>query len=37
MLTHIWPTLDPLASAAEASETFGDTVTLAAPHAVTHI
>lgn len=37
MLTHIWPTLDPLASAAEASETFGDIVTLAAPHAVTHI
>ena len=32
MLTHLWPTLDPVASVEEASEAFGDAVTLAAPH-----
>ena len=37
MLTHLWPTIDPLASAAEAAEQYGDTVSLAAPHQVTHI
>jgi ribonuclease BN (tRNA processing enzyme) len=37
MLTHLWPTLDPLASAAEAAEQYGDAVMLAAPHLVTHI
>ena len=37
MLTHLWPTLDPVASVEEGSEAFGDAVTLAAPHLVTHI
>jgi ribonuclease BN (tRNA processing enzyme) len=37
MLTHLWPTLDPVASVEEASEAFGRAVTLAAPHLVTHI
>jgi ribonuclease BN (tRNA processing enzyme) len=37
MLTHLWPTLDPVASAEEASEGFGAAATLAAPHLVTHI
>ncbi len=32
MLTHIWPGLDPAASAVEGSEAFGEEVTLAAPH-----
>lgn len=36
MLTHLWPTIDPVASVEEASEAFGKTVTLAAPHLVTH-
>jgi ribonuclease BN (tRNA processing enzyme) len=37
MLTHLWPTVDPVASAEEGSEAFGQAVTLAAPHLVTHI
>jgi ribonuclease BN (tRNA processing enzyme) len=37
MLTHLWPTLDPVASVEEGSEAFGRAVTLAAPHLVTHI
>ena len=37
MLTHLWPTLDPLASIEEGSEAFGHSVSLAAPHLVTHI
>ena len=36
MLTHLWPTLDPVASVEEGSEAFGHAVTLAAPHLVTH-
>jgi ribonuclease BN (tRNA processing enzyme) len=32
VLTHIWPGLDPAASAVEGSEAFGQEVTLAAPH-----
>lgn len=31
MLTHIWPTLDPSRSVAEAEETFGRSVALAVP------
>lgn len=37
MITHLWPTLDPTASVEEASEAFGDPVTLAAPHMVTRV
>jgi ribonuclease BN (tRNA processing enzyme) len=37
MLTHLWPTLDPVASVEEGSEAFGHAVTLAAPHLITHI
>jgi ribonuclease BN (tRNA processing enzyme) len=37
MLTHLWPTVDPVASAEEGGEAFGQAVTLAAPHLVTHI
>jgi ribonuclease BN (tRNA processing enzyme) len=37
MLTHLWPTLDPVASVEEGSDAFGNAVTLAAPHLVTHI
>jgi ribonuclease BN (tRNA processing enzyme) len=37
MLTHLWPTIDPVASVEEGSEAFGKAVTLAAPHLVTHI
>jgi len=37
MLTHLWPSLDPIASVAEASEAFGRLVVLAAPHLVTHV
>ena len=37
MITHLWPTLDPVASVTEASEAYGDAVTLAAPHVTTHI
>jgi ribonuclease BN (tRNA processing enzyme) len=37
MLTHLWPTLDPVASVEEGSEAFGHAVTLAAPHLVTHV
>jgi len=37
MLTHLWPTLDPVASVEEGSEAFGHAVTLAAPHLVTHL
>jgi ribonuclease BN (tRNA processing enzyme) len=36
-LTHIWPQVDPEASAAEGSEAFGEPVTLAVPHLVTEI
>jgi ribonuclease BN (tRNA processing enzyme) len=32
MLTHLWPTIDPAASAAEGSEAFGAEVILAAPN-----
>lgn len=32
VLTHLWPGLDPGASAVEGSEAFGEAVTLAAPH-----
>ena len=37
MLTHLWPTLDPVASVDEGSEAFGRAVALAAPHLVTHV
>jgi ribonuclease BN (tRNA processing enzyme) len=37
MLTHLWPTLDPVASVEEGSEAFGRAVTLAAPHLITRI
>jgi ribonuclease BN (tRNA processing enzyme) len=37
MLTHLWPTLDPVVSIAEASETFGREVTLAAAHRRIHV
>jgi ribonuclease BN (tRNA processing enzyme) len=37
MLTHLWPTLDPVASVEEGSEAFGHAVSLAAPHLVTHV
>ena len=37
MITHLWPTLDPVASVEEASEGFGRAVSLAAPHLSTHI
>ena len=32
VLTHLWPGLDPAASAVEGSEAFGQEATLAAPH-----
>ncbi|MDH5372121.1 MAG: MBL fold metallo-hydrolase [Acidimicrobiia bacterium] len=37
MLTHIWPTLDPSRSVAEAEEVFGRAVTLAVPGVCTKI
>jgi ribonuclease BN (tRNA processing enzyme) len=37
MLTHLWPSLDPVASVEEAAEAFGKAVVLAAPHLVTHV
>lgn len=37
MITHLWPTIDPVASVEEASEAFGRGVTLAAPHLSTHV
>jgi ribonuclease BN (tRNA processing enzyme) len=37
MLTHLWPSLDPVASIEEASEAFGRAVDLAAPHLVTQV
>jgi len=37
MITHLWPTIDPVASAEEASEAFGGAVTLAAPHLSTFV
>lgn len=37
VLTHLWPTLDPVASVEEGSEAFGHAVTLAAPHLVIHV
>jgi ribonuclease BN (tRNA processing enzyme) len=37
MLTHLWPSIDPVASVEEASEAFGRVVVLAAPHLVTHV
>jgi ribonuclease BN (tRNA processing enzyme) len=37
MITHLWPTVDPVASVEEASEGFGRAVTLAAPHLRTHV
>ena len=37
IVTHLWPTVDPVASVVEASEAFGREVTLAAPHLHTHV
>jgi len=37
LITHLWPTIDPVASVEEASEAFGGEITLAAPHLVTHV
>ena len=37
MITHLWPTLDPVASVTEASEAYGREVALAAPHLSTHV
>jgi ribonuclease BN (tRNA processing enzyme) len=37
MITHLWPTIDPARSVAEASEAFGDEVLLAAPHLQLHV
>jgi ribonuclease BN (tRNA processing enzyme) len=37
MLTHLWPSLDPLVSVEEASDAYGRHVVLAAPHLVTHV
>jgi ribonuclease BN (tRNA processing enzyme) len=37
MLTHLWPSLDPVVSVEEASDAFGRAVVLAAPHLVTHV
>ena len=37
VITHLWPALDPVASAAEAAEAFGHDVTLAAPHLVLRV
>jgi ribonuclease BN (tRNA processing enzyme) len=37
MITHLWPTVDPVASVEEASEAFGREVSLAAPHLSTHV
>ncbi|MCU1427956.1 MAG: metal-dependent hydrolase, beta-lactamase superfamily [Actinomycetia bacterium] len=37
MITHLWPSIDPIASVEEASEAFGRLVMLAAPHLVTHV
>jgi ribonuclease BN (tRNA processing enzyme) len=37
MLTHLWPSLDPVASVEEGSDAFGRAVVLAAPHLTTHI
>jgi ribonuclease BN (tRNA processing enzyme) len=37
VLTHLWPTIDPVASVEEGSEAFGHAVVLAAPHLVTRI
>jgi len=37
LITHLWPTLDPVVSVEEASESFGKAVVLAAPHLVTHV
>jgi len=37
MLTHLWPSLDPVASVEEAADAFGKAVVLAAPHLVTHV
>jgi ribonuclease BN (tRNA processing enzyme) len=37
MITHLWPRLDPHAAVAEASDAYGEAVTLAAPHLVTQI
>jgi ribonuclease BN (tRNA processing enzyme) len=37
MLTHLWPTIDPVLSLAEGSEAFGADALLAAPHLKTRI
>jgi ribonuclease BN (tRNA processing enzyme) len=37
MLTHLWPSLDPVASVEEAADAFGRAVVLASPHLVTHV
>jgi ribonuclease BN (tRNA processing enzyme) len=37
ILTHLWPTLDPIASVDEGSAAFGRAVALAAPHLVTRV
>jgi ribonuclease BN (tRNA processing enzyme) len=37
MLTHLWPTIDPIASVEEGSDAFVKAAVLSAPHLVTHI
>lgn len=37
MLTHLWPTIDPVVSAEEGAHAFGAEVVLAAPHLVTRV
>ena len=37
VLTHLWPQIDPVTAVEEGSESFGEAVTLAAPHLVTKV
>jgi ribonuclease BN (tRNA processing enzyme) len=37
MLTHLWPSIDPVAQVEEAADAYGKAVVLAAPHLKTHI
>ncbi len=37
MLTHLWPTIDPIASVEEGSEAFGKAVVLASPHLIARL
>lgn len=37
VLTHLWPTVDPVASAAEGSEAYGTEVVMAAPGVTLHL